>query len=181
LEKVIFPDLERGRLGWDLPHTKAVVYWMGELLEEVRLDPKVMIAASYAHDWGYIDLFPEKTTYETIQKMKPLHMERGAEKIEKLLRESLSDEFSQKQIERVTHLVAVHDKLGQLKDEDEILLMEADTLGALDVERVAPTFSKEDNARYVEESIMRRRPLFTHLKAIEAFDNLIQKRRDYFG
>lgn len=36
LRKTILPDLEKGRQGWDLPHTEAVVFWMKELLPETE-------------------------------------------------------------------------------------------------------------------------------------------------
>lgn len=180
LRGVILPDLERGRPDFDRPHTEAVVYWMKVLVEGSGLDEKVMITAAYAHDWGYIDLFPEGSSYEAIQKMKSRHMEKGAEEIRGLLEGELSEGYSDAQIERVAHLVGVHDRLEQLKDEDEVMLAEADTLGALDVDRVKPTFSAGDNGKYLDEVKVRRRPLFVHERATRVFEELFKKRRDYY-
>lgn len=182
LQNHIFPDLEKGRPDWDLPHTKAVVHWTKQILPETTLDPLVSITASYAHDWGYIGLFPDGASYDQIQKMKPLHMERGAEMIKTLLMgDELTSSFTQAQIDRVAHLVSVHDKLKQLKDEDEILLAEADTSGALDTNFVTPTFSKADDLKYLKEVERRRGPLFTHQTAIEAYDRLKAQRRAYYA
>lgn len=181
LQKHIFPDLEKGRPNWDLPHTQAVVYWTKQILPETNLDPLVLITAAYAHDWGYIGLFPHGASYDQIQKMKPKHMERGAEMIGKLLKsDNLISYYDSGQIDRIVHLVAVHDKLRQLKDEDEILLAEADTLGALDNNFVKPTFSAADNKKYTQEVRRRRRPLFMHPRAINAFEKLISQREKYY-
>ena len=179
LRDTILNDLDRGRPGWDRPHTEAVVYWTKELIKTCDADPKVMIAAAYAHDWGYIDLFSEKPDYNAIQNQKALHMVVGSKRIGELLR-TMPDAFSKDQIARVMHLVSVHDKLDILKDNDEILLMEVDTLGALDADRVTPTFSKIDNEKYIIEVTQKRRPLFAHPVAIDVYNQLFQLRKEYY-
>ena len=181
LQETIFPDLHQGRQDWDLPHTKAVVYWMKKICSShPELEKKVLVAAAYAHDWGYVHAFSSSPSYQQIAKMKERHMEIGAELIRKLLIERLSAVFSQKQIKRVAHLVSVHDKLSQVVDQDEIALVEADTLGALDVERVKPTFSLIDNNKYLEEVAKKRRPLFRHQTAITSYDSLLRSRLRYY-
>ncbi len=182
LRDTIFPDLLRGRPEWDKPHTEAVVYWMKYLLTFVALDPKVMITAAYAHDWGYVGLFDDSgiADYDTIQARKVRHMDIGAARIEQFLRKHMSDTYTDAQIERVAHLVRVHDKLEHLTDEDELLLMEADTLGALDSDRVKPTYSKVDNEKYMLEVQNRRRSRFIHAEAIRICDVLIEKRSSLY-
>lgn len=194
LQQVIFPDLLRGRKDFDLPHTKAVVHWMKRILESMlpgstqesimkvgRLDPKVMITAAYAHDWGYIDLFPAGSGFNKVHEMKARHMEVGAERIGSLLKSRLSKSYSVEQINRIVHLVLVHDKLQVVEKEDEILLVEADTLGALDTDLVKPTFSKIDNDRYLVELKTKRRPLFIHPAAIEAYEVVVKKRIGFYS
>ncbi|MBW7943953.1 HD domain-containing protein [Patescibacteria group bacterium] len=189
LQEVILPDLEKGRKRFDLLHTQAVVYWMENLLEHIDspdLDPLVLITAAYAHDWGYKGLFDhlsetERRSIDVVHKMKPLHMERGAQMIAKLLKERLNDQFTPAQQERVAHLVRVHDLVEDLKAEDEILLMEADTLGMLDADRMKPAFSKEDNDIFMEQQVRNRRFLyFTHPYAKEVGEQVFQKRVAFY-
>jgi hypothetical protein len=186
LKETILPDLEKGRKGYDLEHTLAVVYWMKDLLQHLdspNLDPLVLVTAAYAHDWGYIGLFDgvEKRSIELVHKMKPLHMQRGAEMLAKLLKEKLTADFTPAQQERVAHLVRVHDLVEDLKDEDEVLLMEADTLGMLDAERITPTYSKEDNATMMKREITDRRfPRFIHDYAKEMGAVVYQRRMDFY-
>ncbi|MEP7166672.1 MAG: HD domain-containing protein [Candidatus Woesebacteria bacterium] len=186
LENTILPDLLRGRKDFDLPHTKAVVFWMKKLLLNVQnpsLDSQVLITAAYAHDWGYIGLFDgvDSTDIEVIHKMKPLHMERGSEKIRSLIGKKLSTYFSKEQQELVSHLVLVHDRIEDLRGDAEIVLMEADTLGMLDTDLVKPTFSKADNDVFIARELNGRRlPVFKHQFAKETAKVLAQKRLSFY-
>lgn len=85
LQKAIFPDLERGRPGWDKPHTEAVVHHMKKLLlnfDGEKLDEYVLLIAAYAHDWGYSDLFGKgrSLSYSDVSEKKKAHMRLGAKK-----------------------------------------------------------------------------------------------------
>ena len=152
---------------------------------EFGLDAKVMIAAAYAHDWGYIDLFPNGVTdFDDVHRKKADHMRIGADKIKDLLTSDLGDVYTVEQIERVVYLVSVHDRLDLFDDntsDDVIALVEADTLGALDADRVKPTFSRENNEEYIEKEVWgKRRPLFRHRLAIEVFDSLLASRQAFY-
>lgn len=61
---------------------------------------------------------------------------------------------------RVVHLVGIHDDLHVLKDIDEIILMEADTLGAIDTARVKPSFNLEGRMKYLEAMKIKRATRF---------------------
>lgn len=186
LQKIILPDLEKGRKDFDRPHTEAVVYWIQEILKRLNLSEstnKILITAAYAHDWGYIGLFNDidSTNLELVHQMKPKHMERGAKMISNLLSSSLSKYFTTDEIAQVTHLVDIHDKLEELKSEAEIILMEADTLGAIDVDKVKPTYSKEDTILLIDREIRGRRlPIFRHDWAKVEAEKLIRKRLDWY-
>lgn len=186
LQRTIFPDLEKGRKDFDLPHTQAVVFWMRTLLAQLAdpaLDPKILITAAYAHDWGYIGLFDgfDSNDPQVITTRKAAHMERGAELITNLLQHSLSEFFSQEEIQAVAHLVRIHDLVEQVVTTAEVLIMEADTLGMLDVDRVTPTFTPEENARFIKEQIYNRRLLyFQHAAAKRIAEELAEKRRTFF-
>lgn len=179
LQAMIFQDLKKGRKDFDLPHTKAVVYWMKhlltsdpqvkELVATKKINPKVMITAAYAHDWGYLGLFENDTSnsLQNILDKKKLHMTKGSAMIERLLYSKLSKEFSAQEILQISHLVLFHDKLEKIQTQAEFLLMEADTLGMLDLERITPTFSKEDREWFLKTSINELRlPLFKHKYAL---------------
>lgn len=185
LRQLILKDLaNKGRKDYDQPHTEAVVYWLKELLTRLNnpnLDPAVLITAAYAHDWGYAGLFEnaDSRSLHNIIDRKKLHMQRGAEQIEQLLYQRLNNYFTDQQKMRIIHLVAVHDQVRELKDEDELLLMEADTLGMLDVERVTPTLLPADEKRFMEHSIEKLRlPRFVHEEAKEIAEELVEKRKN---
>lgn len=188
LQQVIFQDLKKGRKDFDLPHTKAVVHWMKhlltsdpevtELVATKKINPKVMITAAYAHDWGYIGLFEEVTSnsLQNVLDKKKLHMIRGSAMIERLLYSKLAKEFTTDEILQVSHLVLFHDKLKKLQTQAEFLLMEADTLGMLDLERITPTFSKEDREWFLRTSINELRlPIFKHKYALEIARDMTEK------
>lgn len=182
----ILPQLKFGRGKFDHDHTLAVVDWIKWLIQKnnsSELDSAVLITSAYAHDWGYVGLFKENEG-ENLQKItqkKAQHMERGARKINYFLKTKLSNYFTREQIQRVIHLVAVHDKIEKLNAEDEIILMEADTLGMIDSDKVKPTFSYEDNKKFLEEQLYGRRFLyFKHKYATEMALKLARKRERFY-
>ncbi len=184
LRQTILKDLAQGRKDFDKPHTEAVVFWMKYLLTHIKstkqLDSQVLITASYAHDWGYQGLFVNKNSnsLQDIKAMKKLHMTRGAVMIERLLHQKLGRYFTQQQILRTAHLVLFHDQVKKLHDEDELLLMEADTLGMLDTDFITPTFSKKDNLKFIKQGIKGLRfPHFIHQEAKDLAIKLIDKRQ----
>lgn len=188
LRQIILKDLvNKGRPHWDKPHTEAVVFWMKHLLEKInnpQLNPKIMITAAYAHDWGYMGLIKQKriTSIKEVIPYKKLHMKRSVEMIERLIVQRLPGYFSQPEILRLTHIISVHDAVDQLQDEDEILLMECDALGMLDVERVPPTLSPKENKYFMKHSIYNKRlPKFIHDEAKKIAQELIEKRAAFYS
>ncbi len=185
LKQTIFPDLERGRPGWDKPHTEAVVRYMRLLLEHwpisaEELDATVLFIAAYAHDWGYADLFDdgEPVQFDEVKDAKVAHMTRGASKLAALLEDAVFDALSSTQRERAVHLVEVHDKLEQLEDTDELLLMEADTLGALSAGVEHSTFDVASARRYLAAVKRRRLPLFITEYGKSELERLVQAYED---
>lgn len=184
LQKTIFPDLEQGRPGWDLNHTKAVVHHTKLLLDfHKNLDPVVQIIAAYAHDWGYSELYRgrKKYTREEMKEYKQKHMAIGAKFIRDLMNTNAAfGDLTDKQRQRIEHLVNVHDKLDELKDEDEFVLMEADTFGALDSKFVVPTMTKESNERYIASVRRKRIPKFITPEAKVLVEELVEKRMERY-
>ena len=186
LKARILPDLERGRPNFDRPHTLAVVYWLKQIIKhnpELNLDKLVLLIAAYAHDWGYADMFRQgrKAQYNEVQKAKVKHMKLGAAKLQKLLDDKFFSFLTEKQKKRCLHLVAVHDNLNILKDSDELVLMEADTLGALDVNFVKPTFDFQSNQKYMEEVTKKRLPKFITTFSRKRAEIFLKERTKYYS
>ncbi|MBU0999332.1 HD domain-containing protein [Patescibacteria group bacterium] len=185
LEEKILPELEKGRPNFDKPHTIAVVDKIQEIIEhspQFKVDPIVLLIAAYAHDWGYCDLFEDGQALELddVKQAKSAHKRLGAEKISKLLQDKFFSSLTNEQKKRCVHLVAVHDNTEELTDPDELILMEADTLGGLDTNYVKPTFSAESNLRYIEGVKTKRAPKFITDYGKKELPRLIQMRMDFY-
>lgn len=185
LRETILPQLEKGRPNFDKPHTEAVVHYIKEIVshsEDLQLDLDVLIIAAYAHDWGYTELFEDGVVlqYDNVLGAKKLHMEEGARMTADLLTLGEFNFLTTEQKERVVHLVAVHDNINSLLDIDEIVLMEADTLGGLDSNRVKPSFDTSSNDRYMDGVKRKRYPLFKTEYGKKMFDILYALRQSYY-
>ncbi len=185
LQDTIFPELEEGRPGWDKPHTEAVVYYLKKIIHHaphLKPDFVVLLIAAYAHDWGYARLFHKgkEIKLHDIIAMKQLHMEIGAEKITALLENPFFSFLTPEQKLRTIHLVAVHDKLKQLTETDELILMEADTLGGLDTDFIKPFADKESSDKYIRGVEVKRQPLFITSWGKEKLVELMEKRKKYY-
>ncbi|MEK7142790.1 MAG: HD domain-containing protein [Patescibacteria group bacterium] len=185
LKEKILPDLENSRGGFDKYHTLEVVDWIKQIINhnpQLKLDKPVLIIAAYAHDWGYAGVFKDSEVIDNdkIESAKKLHMEVGAEKIKKLLKDNIFSFLTNKQKERCIHLVAVHDKKYEIEDTDEIILMEADMLSTLDIDTTKPVIDAESNKAVMDSILNIRLPKFkTDFSRNEA-KKLIQRREEYF-
>ncbi len=185
LQKIIFPELEKGRPNWDKPHTIAVVHYLKEIFKntpDLTVDFPVLLIASYAHDWGYSGLFHEGKVIKLtdIIAVKKLHMEIGAKKIAKLLTDPFFSILHAQQKKRIVHLVKMHDRLIELRDTDERILVEADTLGGLDTDYIKPFSDKESGDRYISGVEKKRIPLFITEYGKMKVRELIEKRKQHY-
>ncbi|MFA5021576.1 MAG: HD domain-containing protein [Patescibacteria group bacterium] len=185
LKKKILPDLKKGRPFWDKPRTVEVVAYVKRIIKhcpELKLDQDVLIIAAYAHDWGYSGLFKVKEVlnYEEVKDAKTQHMIIGAKKTRKLLKDKFFNFLTVKQKQRCIHLVAIHDKVAELKDVDEIVLMEADMLSGLDANSVKPTFDAKSNKKFINEVKTKRLPKFITGYSLKEAKKLIKVRMAYY-
>jgi hypothetical protein len=184
LKEKILPDLEKSRGGFDKIHTLEVVEWIKKILKnnpDLKLDRIVLIIAAYAHDWGYSGLFKddEVMSIDKIKKVKRLHEKLGAEKIKNLLKEEIFSSLTDEQKQRCVHLVAVHDKILEIQDTDELVLAEADMLSGIDID-TKTKLDFESNKSYMASALNIRLPKFiTEFSKNEA-KKLIKKRVDYY-
>lgn len=185
LKNIIFGDLRKGDPNWDLPHTEAVVHHIKQIVKnspQLNLDLVVLVFAAYGHDWGYAKFYKkgESLSREDYMKAKKLHMGLGADKMKKVLSNGVFDHLTKNQKKRILHLISVHDNLDILKENDELALMEADTLGGLDINFVKPSFTKEENEKHMQGVLKKRRPKFITNYGKKKFDELFKLRKKYY-
>jgi hypothetical protein len=186
LQEKILPNLKKSRGGFDGIHTTEVAEWLKKIMNhhpELGLDEMVMIIAAYAHDWGYSDIFKEGDVmdFERIEDAKALHMELGSKKLETLLCDDFFDFLSEERKARAIHLVAVHDKKFELKDTDELVLMEADMLSALSIGGEKPKNDIVWNAKFMEAMKTTRIPKFITEYGKREAARLVKEREAYYA
>ncbi|MEA3344274.1 MAG: HD domain-containing protein [Patescibacteria group bacterium] len=185
LKEKILPDLEKSRGGFDKIHTLEVVKWLKQIISHnpgLKIDETVLLIAAYAHNWGYSDIFKDNQVmnFEIVENAKKLHMELGAKKTKILLEDDYFSFLTNTQKSRCIHLVAVHDKKFEIKDVDELILMEADMLSSLEISKGKPVYNVESNKKFMEAMLTTRIPKFiTEFSKNEA-KRLIQVRKDYY-
>ena len=185
LKERIFSDLEKGRPGFDKPHTQTVVIQLKDLFNNVpdlQVDRAVLIIVAYAHDWGYSELFEggEPVQLEEMADAKIAHMDFGAQKLEELLKDDFFNYLTEAQKERAVYLVRVHDRdeVWPGADDDVRIFVEADTLGALAGKR---TFNRESNRKWIDETVKpQRMKAFLNDYSIKKAERLIEKREEYY-
>lgn len=184
IREFVIPKLERGRKGWDREHTVAVVDYVRRISEQEGEDVLVLTTSAWFHDIGYAELFGEEGSQDlkNIRLKKDDHMENGKAIVSEFLsRPEIAKYYTKEQIERIIHLVSVHDKVEELKDKDEIILMEADTLGVIDISRVKPTFDEKDIYQYTFRLNRNRFPRFETDEGKRLKDKLYPKFLEYFN
>lgn len=185
LQANILPDLEKSRGGFDRVHTLEAVGWLKQIIKanpKLHLDKTALLVAAYAHDWGYSEIFKpgKRMTFDMVEKAKPLHMELGAKKIKKLLKNDFFSFLTDEQKERCVHLVAVHDKKYEIKDIDELILMEADMLSGLQISPGKPVYDARSNAKLMEAMLTTRIPKFITAFSKREAKRLIRVRGNYY-
>lgn len=163
LRERVVKILKRDKSGWTLQHTLKVVYWVKKLIREEGGNPRILIPAAYLHDIGYIEAdIGKREKMDEVYSKKLEHMKLG----EKICRKVLSEfthYFTEDEIEKICNYVGKHDlpELENIKidDHDFQLLIEADSLGAIDPS-LKPTFSKRDVKKYLIRFEKIRIPLF---------------------
>lgn len=183
VEKYALEFLKKGREDWDEPHTRAVVFYAERLAEAAGFDVLVFGTAAWLHDVGYFGLFEDgdSSQYGQITDRKTLHMEIGARMAREFLNSpGVKEHYTDGQIEEIAHLVGIHDKLADLSTAEEFVFMEADTLGTIDLNRVVPTFDKENGLKYITSLLTRRIPRFVSDLGKEYLGQLLPRFEAYF-
>ncbi len=159
LKSKVLNILENARPNWEIPHMLATVHYIKELLKKEKGNPKILVSTMYLHDIGYAELFKnKKADYEGIKDSKKEHMIKGAILAEKILKELIV--FSEEEINKIKHLISVHDDLEKINSSDEQLVFEADSLSQIDKKRVTSNFSEEDYQKFINDFKNKRAPRF---------------------
>lgn len=182
IKKIVLEYLERGRPGWDVPHTLACVHWMKELLKNENGNSKILIPVMYFHDIGYIDLIERNKNLDLKENMnlKEEHMRIGSIIARKILNEVGG--FNDDEIDRICYLVSIHDnyeKIVDSKDDEAQLVYEADGLGQIDRERVKPTYSKSDTEIFLRDFKNKRGVRFKTENGRRIYLTLLKKAEEY--
>ena len=59
LIKTVLPELDKGRLGWDRPHTEKVVSYVKHIIDnnkqsQTKTTKEMFVTVAYLHDYGYM-------------------------------------------------------------------------------------------------------------------------------
>ena len=174
--------LSHGRPGWDVPHTLAVVNWANKLARAQGLDAKVLTTSAYLHDIGYYGQFEGLMSADLgkVMDKKEKHMVVGAAMAASFLgSDEIRKRLTTDQIERIVYLISVHDRVEELRSLDEIVLMEADSLGAIDIDFIEPTYRGWGAIDYLETRMVKRRSRFVTPYAMQAYDNMAERFRTF--
>lgn len=184
VENFALDYLNRGRVNWDEPHTRAVSFYAVDLARKNNLNVKVLYTAAWLHDTGYNALFEvgNSDQYDPVQLKKEEHMIKGEIIVNEFFENRwVKGWFLKEEEKRVAHLVRIHDKVNDLIDLDEIVLMEADTLGAIDISRVKPTYNKEEAEKYIKKSLEGKRvPKFQTKDGKAYLEKLLLSFKEYY-
>lgn len=183
LEEFAIGFLRQGRADWDEPHTRAVVFYAVLLAKAENQDIPTLFTTAWLHDIGYFGLFQDQQAKDwgQIKERKALHMEIGAAKSREFLAHpDVSVHYSPSQLSRIPQLVAVHDNIEDLTAPDELLFMEADTLGAMDISRVKPTFDVAGFEKYRATGLQRRWSRFSSETDRRLYRKLLPRLEKYF-
>ena len=178
LKKRVLEVLERGRPGWDGPHTLAAIYWLKELIGAEGGDARMLVPAMYLHDIGWTRSDFENN-WQSIRNAKNVHMEKGVQMSRPILAEL---GFSKTETDMILHLVGMHDKLEEISTTAEQLVFEADSLGQIDVERVRSTFkTKEDRQKFIASFETRRASRFKTSSGKRFLAQILPQAKKFYG
>ena len=136
-----------GRTNWDGPHTLCAVKWMKILISHENGNERILIPAIYFHDTGY-PKFGEKYTFHQVIAAKKNHAKNAA-KNAKVSLPKLG--FNKIETERITYLVANHDKHSNITEHDRQLVFEADGLAQIDWKDAKPSFDLDNCKLFLKE------------------------------
>ncbi len=120
------PFLREGRGGYNLPHTQAVDYYAAILSRVTGQDELALRTAAWLHDVGDYDV-ERSPSYS-----REIHMDFSVLRAREFFNQlGISQCYKREQIDRIIHIIRVHDNIDALVEKDVLTFMEADVLGGL--------------------------------------------------
>jgi epoxide hydrolase-like predicted phosphatase len=177
LKNEVLEPLEQSKPDWNVPHTLACVYWMRKLIDEEGGNERILVPVMYLHDIGYENL-KKGYNYDEMMESRETHEEKGAKKAEEIL--NRVGGFSDEEINEIVDLIRYHDTLERIDSFNRQLVMEADSLGAIDWERATPSFDKENWYIFFEDFKKTRVPLFKTKTGKKFLRILLEKAERYW-
>ena len=177
LKAEVLKYLEKTKPGWGIPHTLASVYWIRKLIEKEGGDERILISTMYLHDIGYPRL-RKGYSFDEVMQVKAEHIVRGVKISKKILKKL---RYSSSEINKIVHLIEIHDKLDEISAKDEILVMEADSLAQIDTERVTPNLDRENHLKFLKHFKEERMPKFKTQTGKKFLKQLLPIVENYFN
>ncbi|HIG94527.1 MAG: hypothetical protein QT05_C0049G0037 [archaeon GW2011_AR13] len=171
--------MAQSRPNWNIPHLYAAVFYMKELINNEGGNPRILLPTIYFHDIGYAGMLKEGYTFKDNDKVKILHMQKGAKMSKTLL--AKIGKFSNDEIEQIAYLISIHDNLKEIKTLDAQKVFEADSLAQIDFKQVPPNFNKENFLQWFDFFNENRIPLFKTQTGKNYLTNLLPLAKNYYN
>lgn len=140
------PYFESGRVG-DWNHALRMARWVRELAG-TRKDKELLIAAAYLHDVGWYGVAPrEKLDLDEMLALEEAVDRNTGPLIEKIMRLA---GYGKNNIDIVIRLAEAADR-HESKNEDEAILVDADSLSKLSPQHLEEKYKRESWKRVIEK------------------------------
>ncbi len=169
--------LEKNRPNWNIPHTLDAVKWMRLLIKAEGGNERILIPAIYLHDTGY-PILKKGYSYKEMMASKPGHSEIAAKNTPSILKNL---NFKQDEIVRIAHLVEIHAKHDLIKEHNEQLIFEADSLAQINYNEVPPSFNKDDTIKFLKYFKKQRVPMIKTKTGVKLIKKLLKEAEDYIN
>jgi len=138
-KEYIKPHLAKCRAG-DWEHCQRVVYWVKEL-GAGRDDLELLIVAGYLHDVGWWDILPDQKIY--FQELLTSEKEANDNTKPYITEIMGAHGYSQEDVDKVVRLAIAADAYESNSDDEEILV-DADSLGKLDINHLRQKYRESE-------------------------------------
>jgi hypothetical protein len=168
--------LEKGKVGWDVPHTLLAVKKMRQLIKKEGGNETILIPTIYLHDTGY-PYIEKNNNFQKMMESKKDHAE-IAEKNAKIILKELN--FSSAQIKTIGCLIKNHDKIDIItKTRNGQLVFEADSLAQIDLPSITPTFTKKETIKFLNYFKKHRLPKIKTKTGLTMIKTILKKAEKY--
>ena len=167
--------LEKGKPGWDIPHTLDAVQWIKKLIKTEGGNERILIPAIYFHDTGYPSL-KKGYNFNKLMISKKDHADVAAENC-KIILPDLG--FTNEETKRIVYLVKNHDIHNNITEADRQLIFEADGFAQVNWNVTKPTFDKHNTEKFFAYFIKERVPFIKTKTGLNIIKKLQKEAEEY--